>query len=153
MIPEPKSKIKKVFHQISKDLSSQVSSSKMEEPFPITTSRRSQPFIWSSDLEEVVWDRSKSSHPLPLLPESTSAIRWFAESVMSSCHQRQSTAERESAAITVTSDQRRRLRAELSFLLFMLSCKYLIPSVLRQFYGHWITILFRTNFKYSRPRA
>jgi len=143
MIPELKFKIKKVFLQISKDLSSLVSNLRMEEPFPITTSKRSQPFIWSLDLEEEVWDSSKSSHLLLPLPESISAIRWFAESVMSSYHQRQLTAERESAAITVTSDPRRRLRAELSFLLFMVFCKCLIPSALRPFYGHWITILFR----------
>merc|ERR1712100_563902 len=49
----PRSKTRKVFLQISKDLSSLESNSRMEEPFPTTTSRRSPPSTWSSDLEEV----------------------------------------------------------------------------------------------------
>merc|ERR1711998_164250 len=47
----PRSKTRKVSHQISKDLSSPVSSSRMEEPFLTTTSRRSQPSTWFSDSE------------------------------------------------------------------------------------------------------
>merc|ERR1712110_991061 len=47
----PRSKIRKVSHQISKDLSSPENNLKMEELFPITTSRRNLPFTWSSDLE------------------------------------------------------------------------------------------------------
>merc|ERR1711998_783208 len=47
----PRSKTRKVSHQISKDLSSPVSSSRMAEPFLTTTSRRSQPSTWFSDSE------------------------------------------------------------------------------------------------------
>merc|ERR1712166_243573 len=54
-----------VSHQISKDSSSLVSNSKTEEPSPITTSRRSQPSILSSDLEVVC---KSSSRPLPERP-------------------------------------------------------------------------------------
>merc|ERR1711865_1199781 len=45
-----KSKIRKVSLQISKDLSSLESNLKMEELFPITTSKKNLPSIWSSDL-------------------------------------------------------------------------------------------------------
>merc|ERR1712157_48516 len=48
-----RSKIRKVSHPISRDLSSPVSSSRMEEPFPTTTSRRSQLSILSLDSEVV----------------------------------------------------------------------------------------------------
>merc|ERR1711865_244503 len=48
-----RSKIRRASHQISKDLSSLESNSKTAEPFPITTSKRSQPFISSLDSEEV----------------------------------------------------------------------------------------------------
>merc|ERR1712086_922573 len=48
-----RSKIRKESHQISKDLSSLESNSKTAEPFPITTSKRSPPFISSLDSEEV----------------------------------------------------------------------------------------------------
>merc|ERR1711935_1195441 len=48
-----RSKIRKASHQISKDLSSLESNSKTAEPFPITTSKRSPPFISSLDSEEV----------------------------------------------------------------------------------------------------
>merc|ERR1711990_709599 len=68
---KPKFKIKKVFHLISRDLSSLESSLRMEEPFQTTRSRRNQPFIWSLDLEEVVWDSSRSSHHSLLSLEST----------------------------------------------------------------------------------
>merc|ERR1712226_1468337 len=43
-----RSKIRKVSHPISRDLSSPVSSSRMEEPFPTTTSRRNLLSTWSS---------------------------------------------------------------------------------------------------------
>merc|ERR1711953_823487 len=48
---KPRSKTRKVSHQISKDLSSPVSNLRMEEPFLTTTSRRSQPPTWFSDSE------------------------------------------------------------------------------------------------------
>merc|ERR1711975_20979 len=41
-----RSKTRKVSLQISKDLSSLVSNSRTEEPFPTTTSKRSQPSTW-----------------------------------------------------------------------------------------------------------
>merc|ERR1712022_28715 len=47
----PRSKTRKVSLQISKDLSSLESNLKMVELFPTTTSKRSPPFTWSSDLE------------------------------------------------------------------------------------------------------
>merc|ERR1712100_153981 len=43
----PRSKIRKVSHQTSKDLSSLESSSRTAEPSLITTSKRSPPSIWS----------------------------------------------------------------------------------------------------------
>merc|ERR1712166_666655 len=48
-----RSKTRKVFLQISKDSSSLESNSKTAELSPITTSRKSQPSISSSDLEVV----------------------------------------------------------------------------------------------------
>merc|ERR1719158_2683319 len=48
---KPRSKIRKVSHQISKDLSSLESNLRMEEPSPTTTSRRNPPSTWSLDLE------------------------------------------------------------------------------------------------------
>merc|ERR1712151_1303783 len=57
----PRSKTRKVFHQISKDLSSLVSNSRMEELFPTTTSRRNQLSTWSLDLEEVCKSSSRPS--------------------------------------------------------------------------------------------
>merc|ERR1712021_180801 len=45
----PRSKTRKESHPTSKDSSSLESSSKMEEPFLTTTSKKSQPFTWSSD--------------------------------------------------------------------------------------------------------
>merc|ERR1712110_699797 len=47
------------------DLSSPVSNSRTAEPSPTTTSRRSQPSTWFSDLEEVC---KSSSRPLPERP-------------------------------------------------------------------------------------
>merc|ERR1711998_346955 len=46
-----RSKTRKVSLQISKDLSSPESNLRMVELFPTTTSKRSPPFTWSSDLE------------------------------------------------------------------------------------------------------
>merc|ERR1711976_487475 len=46
-----RSKIRKVSHQTSKDLSSLESNLKTEEPCPTTTSRKNQPSTWFSDLE------------------------------------------------------------------------------------------------------
>ena len=54
-----RSKTRKEFPQISKDLSSPESNSKMEEPSLITTSRKSQLFISSSDSEVVCRSSSK----------------------------------------------------------------------------------------------
>merc|ERR1712166_637417 len=54
-----RSKTRKVFLQISKDSSSLVSNSKTAEPSPTTTSKRSQPFISSSDLEVVCKSSSR----------------------------------------------------------------------------------------------
>merc|ERR1712127_49580 len=48
---KPRSKIRKVSHQISRDSSSLESNLRMAEPFLTTTSKRSLPFTWSSDLE------------------------------------------------------------------------------------------------------
>merc|ERR1711967_194768 len=61
----PRSKIRKVSHQTSKDLSSLESNSRMEELFQTTTSKRSQPSTWSSDLEVVC---KSSSRPSPVRP-------------------------------------------------------------------------------------
>merc|ERR1712166_899102 len=49
----PRSKTRKVSHQINKDLSSLVSNLKTAELFPTTTCKKSQPSISSSDLEVV----------------------------------------------------------------------------------------------------
>ena len=56
-----KSKTRKVFHQISKDLSLLVSNSRTAEPSPITTSRKNLLSIWYSDLEEVCKSSSRHS--------------------------------------------------------------------------------------------
>merc|ERR1712232_1485824 len=61
----PRSKIRKVSHQISKDLSSLVSNSRTEELSPITTSKKSPLSTWSLDLEEVC---KSSSRPLQVRP-------------------------------------------------------------------------------------
>merc|ERR1712010_410572 len=65
----PRSKTRKVFLQISKDLSSLESNLRMEEPFQTTTSKRSLPSISSSDLEEVCKSSSRPSlvRPSPLM--------------------------------------------------------------------------------------
>merc|ERR1712232_57212 len=61
----PRSKIRKVSHQISKDSSSLVSNSRTEELSPITTSKKSLLSTWSLDLEEVC---KSSSRPLLVRP-------------------------------------------------------------------------------------
>merc|ERR1711998_214578 len=72
-----KSKTKKVSHQISKDLFSPVSNSKMEELFPITTSKRSPLSILYLDLEEVCKSSSRPLlvKPLPLMSSQLIALR------------------------------------------------------------------------------
>merc|ERR1712004_429915 len=65
----PRSRIRKESHPISKDLSSPVSSSRMAEPSPTTTSRRSPLSISSSDSEEECRSSSRLSpvRPSPLM--------------------------------------------------------------------------------------
>merc|ERR1711865_417419 len=67
----------KVSLQIGKDLSSLESNLKMEELFPITTSKKNLPSIWSSDLEVVC--RSSSRHspvrPSPLMSSQQTPSR------------------------------------------------------------------------------
>merc|ERR1711934_1229967 len=77
-----RSKTRKVFHQISKDSSSLVSNSKTEELFQTTTSKKSQPSTWFSDLEVVCKSSSRPSlvRPSPLMlsqqtPSRTSRLR------------------------------------------------------------------------------
>merc|ERR1711967_7119 len=72
----------KVSLQISKDLSSLESNLKMEEPFPIITSKRNLPSISSSDLEVVCKSSSRPSLVRPslsmlsqLTPLKTSRLR------------------------------------------------------------------------------
>merc|ERR1711988_728338 len=79
---KPRSKIKKVFHQISKDSSSLVSNLRMEELFLTTTSKRSPLSISFSDSEEVCRSSSRLSlvRPSPLMssqltPSRTSRLR------------------------------------------------------------------------------
>merc|ERR1711976_809400 len=72
----PRSRTRRESHQINRDLSSPVSNSRMEEPSPTTTSRRSPHSISSSDSEEgcrsslrLSLERPsllRSSHPTPL---------------------------------------------------------------------------------------
>merc|ERR1711934_718186 len=109
---KPKFKIRRVFHQISRDSFSPESNLRMEEPYLTTTSKRSPLFTWFSDSEVEVWVPSRSSQLLPPLPESSSVKSRSAESATPDFRQRPSTAERESAVTTVTSDPRRRSRAE-----------------------------------------
>jgi len=49
---KPRSKIRKVSLQISKDSSSLENNLRMEELFLTTTSKRNPPFTWFLDLEE-----------------------------------------------------------------------------------------------------
>merc|ERR1711935_673213 len=71
------SRIRKEFPQISKDSSSPESSSRMEEPSPTTTSKRSQPSILSSDLEVVCRSLSRLSpvRPSPLMSSQLTPLR------------------------------------------------------------------------------
>merc|ERR1711977_741540 len=73
----PRSKTRKVFLQISKDSSSLVSNSRMAEPFPTTTSKRSPLSISSSDSE--VECKSSSRHslvrPSPLMSSQPTPLR------------------------------------------------------------------------------
>ena len=103
-----RSKIKKESPPINKDWSSPASNWRMAELSPTTTSKRSQLFIWSWDSEVVVWVPSRLSPHWPLLQESTSVIRWFAENAMPDFHPRLTIAERESVVTTVILDPRRR---------------------------------------------
>jgi len=77
-----RSKTKKVSHQINKDSSSLVSNLKMAELFLTTTSKRSQPSTWFSDLEEVCKSSSRPWLVKPsllmlsqLTPSKTSKLR------------------------------------------------------------------------------
>merc|ERR1711935_882925 len=71
------SRIRKEFPQISKDSSSPESSSRMEEPSPTTTSKRSQPSILSLDLEVVCRSSSRLSpvRPSPLMSSQQTPLR------------------------------------------------------------------------------
>merc|ERR1712070_598020 len=84
----PRSKTRKVSHQTSKDLSSLESNSRMEELFQTTTSKKSQPSIWSSDLEVVCKSSSSPSlvRPSPsmssqLTPSKTLRLRFKTRKV------------------------------------------------------------------------
>merc|ERR1711935_778812 len=74
---KPRSRIRKEFPQISKDSSSPESSSRMEEPSPTTTSKRSQLSILSSDLEVVCRSLSRLSpvRPSPLMSSQQTPLR------------------------------------------------------------------------------
>merc|ERR1711937_774254 len=79
---KPRSKIRKVFDQISKDSSSLVSNLRMEELSLTTTSKRSPLSISFSDLEEVCRSSSRLSLVRPsllmssqLTPSRTSRLR------------------------------------------------------------------------------
>merc|ERR1712110_1241475 len=65
----PRSKIRNVSHQTSKDSSSLESNLRTEELSPITTSKKSQLSTWSSDLEEVCKSSSRLLlvRPSPLM--------------------------------------------------------------------------------------
>merc|ERR1712032_465690 len=73
----PRSKIRKVSHQTSKDLSSPESNLRMEELSPITTSKRSPPSTWFSDLEEVCRSSSRPllERPSPLMSSQQTPLR------------------------------------------------------------------------------
>merc|ERR1712031_83319 len=72
-----RSKTRKVFLQISKDSSSLVSNSRMAEPFPTTTSKRSPLSISSSDLEVECKSSSRPSlvRPSPLMSSQPTPLR------------------------------------------------------------------------------
>ena len=74
---------RKVSHQISNVLSLPVSSSKMVEPFLITTSKRNQPFTWSFVFVVVCKSSSRHSPERPslwksklLTPSKTSKLKF-----------------------------------------------------------------------------
>merc|ERR1711988_1115876 len=73
----PRSKTRKVSLQISKDLSSLESNSRMEEPSVTTTSKRSPPSISSSDLEVVCKSSSRPSlvRPSPSMSSQLTPLR------------------------------------------------------------------------------
>merc|ERR1712227_1199394 len=73
----PRSKTRKVFLQISKDSSSLVSNSRMAEPFPTTTSKRSPLSISSSDSEVECKSSSRLSlvRPSPLMSSQLTPLR------------------------------------------------------------------------------
>merc|ERR1711907_307340 len=72
-----RSKTKKVSHQISRDSSSLVNSSKTAELSPTTTSRKSQPSISCSDSEEVCKSSSRLSlvRPSPSMSSQQTLLR------------------------------------------------------------------------------
>merc|ERR1712021_89381 len=67
----PRSKTRKVFLQISKDLSSLESNLRMAEPSPTTTFKKNLPSTWSSDLEVVCKSSSRLSLVRPSLSMSS----------------------------------------------------------------------------------
>ena len=73
----PRSKTKKVSLPINKDLSSLVSNWKTAEPFLTTTFKRSLPFTWSSDSEEVCKSSSRPSlvRPSPSMSNPQTPLR------------------------------------------------------------------------------
>merc|ERR1711966_592125 len=73
----PRSKIRKVSHQISRDSSSLESNLRMEEPSPTTTSKRSPLSISSSDLEVECKSSSRPSlvRPSPLMSSQLTPSR------------------------------------------------------------------------------
>merc|ERR1712227_274299 len=73
----PRSKIRRVSHQTSKDSSSLESNSRMEELSPTTTSRRSPPSISSSDSEVVCKSSSRPSlvRPSPSMSSQPTLLR------------------------------------------------------------------------------
>merc|ERR1712131_200545 len=84
----PRSKTRKVFHQISNVLSLPVSSLKMEELFLITTSKRNQPFTWSFVFVVVCKSLSRHSLERPslwksklLTPSKTSKLKFRTKKV------------------------------------------------------------------------
>ena len=76
----------------------------MEEPLLITTSKRNQPYIWSSDLEEVLWN-----HLSELLLESTNAINLSVEFATLETTPKQLIAGRKNVDTPTNLDQRKRV--------------------------------------------
>ena len=77
-----RSRIKKVSHQINRDLFLLENSSKTTELSATTTFKRSLLFTWSSDSEVQAEELVKSSHLSLLLPEVTDKKRKSAEDAM-----------------------------------------------------------------------